>query len=315
MGDTTIQWTDKTWNPVSGCTKVSAGCANCYAERLFPRAYGKDRKFTDVRFHPERLEQPLRWRKPRRVFVNSMSDLFHESLSTKDVDPVFSVMGLAHRHTFQVLTKRPDLMRNYLTHPDTRRRLLDFSVELASSIRGVELKIRFEDDGLEGVQFPNVWLGVSVEDQATANERIPLLLATPAAVRWVSYEPALGPVDLEQIEVRLCAKDAPIQPLLSRTEAILPLRGERIHGRIGYEHPCLGWVVIGGESGPKARPMELEWARSVIEQCKGAGVPAFMKQLGSQAWLLDPKGGDPSEWPEDLRVREFPEPAKELEAV
>ena len=196
MGDTTIQWTDKTWNPVSGCTKVSAGCANCYAERLFPRAYGKDRKFTDVQFHPERLEQPLRWRKPRRVFVNSMSDLFHESLSTRDVDLVFSVMGLAHRHTFQVLTKRPDLMRNYLTHPDTRRRLLDFAVELASSIRGVELKIRFEDDGLEGVQFPNVWLGVSVEDQATANERIPLLLNTPAAVRWVSAEPLLGPVDL-----------------------------------------------------------------------------------------------------------------------
>ena len=341
MGDTTIQWTDKTWNPVTGCTKVSAGCANCYAERLFPRAYGKDRKFTDVQFHPERLDQPLRWRKPRRVFVNSMSDLFHENVADYSVDLVFAAMAAASWHTFQVLTKRAERMRDYCTSAATVGRIVEILAYLEANVKGVGgFKAFHKNDGLTGVSFNNIWLGVSVEDQKTADERIPLLLATPAAVRWVSAEPLLGPINFDSTH----GSDPCSSNFLSGIE------GERIYDG---EKCALDWVVVGGESGPrKVRGFNLEWARSVIGQCKEAGVPVFVKQLGrypyevaypaevtdaeAHRWMrdqwthvvsesgeqwnrdwgrrTDPKGGDPSEWPEDLRVREFP-PAKELEAV
>lgn len=261
MGDTTIQWTDKTWNPVTGCTKVSQGCKNCYAERVFPRAYGKVREFTDVQCHPERLDQPLRWKKPQRIFVNSMSDLFHESIPDEFIDSVFDTMYKTPRHTFQVLTKRPQRMLEFLKH-------------------------HFGSFKWKGQLVPawlsNVWLGVSVEDQPTADERIPLLLQTPAAVRFLSCEPLLGSLDITAI--RRTHADGFMRPLDGRFRK-------------------LDWIICGGESGPHARPMQEEWARSLMQQCKAAGVPFFMKQGSKANW---PDYSNFESFPRDLRVREFP---------
>ena len=232
MGDKSmIEWTEATWNPVTGCTKVSQGCKNCYAERVFPRAYGvhvKDatpRKFTEVRCHPDRLDQPLRWRRARRIFVNSMSDLFHEDVPDQFIRDVFERMCRASHHHFQVLTKRPERMRQCRA--------------------GVAV-------------LPNVWLGVSVEDQKTLMERLPHLMATPAAVRFVSYEPALGPVNFA--------------PWLKPVSCVSP----DPHGR----DQRIDWIIAGGESGPRARPSHPDWFRAVRDQCQAAGVPFFFKQWG-----------------------------------
>jgi protein gp37 len=245
MGDRSkIEWTDATWNPVTGCTKVSAGCKFCYAERDFHRPYpGRD--FTDVQIHPERLLQPFHWRRPRRIFVDSMSDLFHESIPEDFIDQVFMVMVKAKQHTFQVLTKRPEIMREFMHLEETEREW---------------------DDGA----FPpgNIWLGVPVEDQPTADERITLLLQTPAVVRFVSYEPALGPVEFHPWYLGLLG------------EADFPNNGKPA---IDYLGPRVNWVIAGGESGPNARPSHPEWFRSVRDQCQAAGVPFFFKQWGEWA--------------------------------
>lgn len=248
-----IEWTEATWNPVTGCTKISRGCKNCYAEREWPRltklvpAYA-GREFSDVRTHPERLDQPLHWKRPRRIFVNSMSDLFHEAVPIEFIDCVFSVMALSPQHTFQVLTKRPERMREYLT--------------------GLNLF---------NWPLPNVWLGVSVEDQATANERIPLLLSTPAAVRWVSAEPLLGPVSLKQLGSENPYLIDAIAGVMRSTAPISldPSPPEYL--------PHLDWVVVGGESGQNARPMHPDWARDLRDQCTAAGVPFLFKQWGEWA--------------------------------
>jgi protein gp37 len=280
MGDTKIEWTDKVWNPLSGCTKVSQGCKNCFAERLFPRVYGRDvvianqcievvpftvrhRKFTDVKLHADRLEQPLHWRKPRMIFVNSMSDLFHEDVPDEFIDRVFAVMALASRHVFQVLTKRPERMLGYMV---SRSKSAQY---WKGAVRGFGYSLEYEGISLVRFPLPNVWLGVSVEDQETANERIPLLLQTPAAVRWVSAEPLLGPVDFRAITVDY-----------------EEMRGytRRIFRDALQNHECWGqdrglqWIVAGSESGPKARPTELDWFRSIREQCVSAKVPFFFKQ-------------------------------------
>lgn len=255
-----IEWTEASWNPVTGCTKVSAGCKHCYAQREWPRLAGNPktvyfgRDFTDVARHPERLDEPLRLKKPRRIFVNSMSDLFHESVPEDFILAVFVTMAAARQHTFQVLTKRAARMRDLLT--------------------------RWRDAGLVlregcGVNLRNVWLGVSVEDQATANERIPLLLDTPAAVRWISAEPLLGPV-------RLCG--LPGLPTDDEDVRIDALKGEWFaspRAEAGNLMPRIDWVVAGGESGPRARPMHPGWARSLRDQCAAAGVPFLIKQWGA----------------------------------
>lgn len=232
MADKTgIEWTDATWNPVTGCAKVSAGCKHCYAERNWPRmtklvpAYA-GRAFTNVATHADRLLQPLSWKRPRRIFVNSMSDLFHQDIHDDFIGMVFRTMARAPQHTFQVLTKRAERMQRLLTHPKMRGFVGDAPWPL-----------------------PNVWIGVSVEDQATADKRIPLLLDTPAAVRWISAEPLLAPIDLAE---------------------------HGLHGGPGQ----LDWVVVGGESGPKARPMHPEWARGLRDQCAAAAVPFLFKQWG-----------------------------------
>ena len=314
-----IEWTDTTWNPVRGCSRVSPGCEHCYAMGQAHRFGGEGMPYEGmtrktsrgvdwsgrVRLVPEMLGQPLRWRKPRRVFVNSMSDLFHESLPDEAIDQVFAVMALAPRHTFQILTKRAGRMRRYFDAEDLYARVLRVADQQLRPARPHLGSIGISDPR---AGYRNVWLGVSTEDQQRADERIPELLATPAAVRFVSAEPLLGPLDLRDY---------------------LPC------DTIGGVHMerFLDQVIVGGESGPGARPCYVPWIRSIRDQCRAARVACFIKQLGSvpaviaalreDGWpehvefrknlratgvirLRDSKGGSMSEWPEDLRVREFP---------
>ena len=219
-----IEWTDATWNPVTGCTKITRGCDNCYAERLAERFRGTpghpfEHGF-DLTLRPERLQQPLSWKRPRRVFVNSMSDLFHRGIPTDFVDRVFDTMEAVDRHVFQVLTKRSSLMKNYL--------LRRYGSCLAP---------------------PHIWCGVSVEDHI-ATRRIRHLQASPAVVRFLSMEPLLGPV------------------------GALSLEG-------------ISWVIVGGESGPHARPMDERWALDIRDACDCQGVHFFFKQWGGRT----PKSG------------------------
>lgn len=270
MADKTgIEWTDATWNPVTGCTKVSQGCKFCYAKHqawarlaAMPNTVYAGREFEQVMCHPERLDQPLRWTKPRMIFVNSMSDLFHPDVPDEFIDRVFAVMALAHQHVFQVLTKRPDRMLRYFTHHFTRSKCSRCAAEISGrrdSEGGGDIRV---SDG--PFPLPNVWLGVSVEDQAAAAERIPQLLQTPAAVRWISAEPLLGPVDLREI----------VMPDGDTLGTYLHNDGERAG---------LDWVVAGGESGPNARPMHPAWAQSLRDQCAAADVPFLFKQWGEFA--------------------------------
>lgn len=237
-----IEWTDKTWNPVTGCTKVSQGCKNCYAERMYERFNGKG-SFKNIICHNDRLTHPLKWKKPAMVFVNSMSDLFHEDVPFKFIYLVFSVMDGTPQHTYQVLTKRPERMLQY--------------VEWVKKELGWFPK------------YKNVWIGVSVEDQATADERIPLLMQMPAAVRFLSCEPLLGPIDLHRSVI--CLKSRSV-------------------GMTGAPNPFLkkiNWVIVGGESGPGARPMLPDWVHGLKDQCNKAGMSFFFKQWGEYLPVID----------------------------
>lgn len=309
-----IEWTDATWNPIRGvkgkwsCVKVSPGCQNCYAEVQNVRFKGPH--YTagadELRLDERILMEPLRWKKPRRVFVCSMTDLFEGRVRQEWVARIFAVMALAGQHTFQVLTKRPAPMREFLTW-------IGRSFDRLKDACPPGWAMQFH--GLPLVRWPltNVWLGVSVEDQERADERIPLLLQTPAGVRFVSAEPLLGPVDLHRGGFSL-------------VEAVTSPAGRR--------YPGLDWVIVGGESGPGARPCDLAWIRSIRDQCREASVPVFVKQIGPWWFesrpltneeerqriaigagpevavrmrrMIDRKGGNPSEWPKDLRVRQFP---------
>ena len=309
---TKISWTDKSWNPVTGCTPVSGGCAHCYAKRWM-RRWGMD--FSKVKLHPDRLEKPLRWKKPRMVFVPSMGDLFHEDVPDEFIQSVFNTMWNAPRHTFQILTKRPQRMRDYLNAHRTWWG--------------------------EYPQWGHVWLGVSVENQARADERIPLLLETPAAVRFVSAEPLLGPLDLTPWLPHLHTAftiDADNHPLHAlEMPAVNPME-PHAHG------PGLDWCIVGGESGgpPERRlvercdcgvgpirgvraekpypdsthtvnvrcrdcqqtgwrpkPEALEWVRDIRDQCQATGVAFWFKQWGpraGQGTLVD--GQEHKEMPE-----------------
>lgn len=312
MGDKSkIGWTDATWNPTTGCTKVSPGCKLCYAKHQeWPRLsanqktayYG--RRFEDVQCHPERLDQPLRWTKPRLIFVNSMSDLFHESIPFEFIDQVFAVMATCPDHIFQVLTKRPARMLRYMNETTRHRRgLAGRSHMIAEQIietdcRGHDPLVWDDPDDLANLSqwpLPNVWLGVSVENQEQADLRISLLRQCPAGVRWISAE-----------------------PLLERLRLV--------------DHVAdLDWVVVGGESGRHARPCHVDWILGLLGECKMADVPCFVKQLGGfpiedytracDGWppsvdfnftkpgfspCLDRKGKDLSLWPKFLRVQEYP---------
>ncbi len=282
-----IEWTDATWNPVTGCSRVSKGCENCYAERLAAtrlRQHPSRAGLTDangrwngeVRFNPQWLDWPLRAQRPRRIFVAAHGDLFHENVPDAWIDSIFAVMALSGRHVFQVLTKRPERMREYMHVGEGRMAaaIMDWLAEgpatpvPISPRRRCDL-LRIAEAGRPWFNWPlpNVWLGVSAEDQPTADERTRYLLQTPSAVRWLSLEPLLGPLDLRQI--RLPGE-------LSTLDALAPRRGHMEE----FGWPRLDWVVAGGESGPRARPMEAAWARSLRDQCLCAGVPFFFKQWG-----------------------------------
>ncbi len=286
-----IQWTDATWNPVRGCTKVSPGCAHCYAETFAERFRGvKGHPYEqgfDLRLVPEKLEEPLKWKTPRRVFVNSMSDLFQDGVPDQFLHDVYHVMEHCQQHTFQVLTKRAARMQAYLTWrygPD-------------------------EETPRGRIPSRHIWHGVSVENQHAADLRLPFLLNTPSAVRFISAEPLLEAVSFEGIWG------------YAGSALYEQLRRWPIH-----------WVIIGGESGPRARRCDLAWVRALLRECRWADVPVFIKQLGARAvsehgdfdipriagvtrgprvdqpdyGFRDRKGGNPDEWPADLRVREFP---------
>jgi protein gp37 len=299
MGDDTkIQWTESTWNPVRGCSRVSEGCRNCYAEGVAARfsapglAYAGLARQSDhgprwtgkVVMVPEHLDDPIRWKRPRRIFVNSMSDLFHEGLTDEQIASVFRTMLAAPRHTYQVLTKRAARMRAFVR----------------SFLEGTG----------RAVLAPFIWLGVSVEDQERADERVPELLATAASVRFVSAEPLLGPVDFDAIQI-------PGERDGLRFSALTRQHDDRY----GSSDSVLDWIIVGGESGRNARPFDVRWARDIVGQCSAAGAACFVKQLGARpyedagdtkVWLElgDGHGGNIAEWPSWVpRVREFPEVA------
>ena len=283
--NSTIEWTDATWNPVRGCSIVSKGCTNCYAMRQAHRFSGVGKPYEGltkltkggpvwtgkVRFVHELLDAPLHWRKPRRIFINSMSDLFHEDVDAVSIGSVLGIAAACPQHTFQVLTKRPQRMLDILR-----------SEKFLDAYETSEAMYTHNE-----TPWPpaNVWLGVSVEDQASADERIPLLLQTPAAVRWISAEPLLGPITLRR-EISSKSGPTPCAPeSWEVSDWLSGWRGSLDHKRHGAGHasPGLNWVVAGGESGPGARPSHPDWFRSLRDQCAAVGVPYFFKQWG--AWL------------------------------
>lgn len=310
-GKTSIEWTDKSSNPLRAytwdnkrgwfCVHASPGCLNCYAERL-NLWRGNGQRYTaqnlkNVRFemHQPELLSWLKLKPGTKVFPFDMTDVFQDGVSDELLDQAFAAMALS-KATFQVLTKRAERMRRYLSDRHTNERTARASVFLVPNAqlaaKGIEPELQQEAmAGWSRWPLPNVWLGVSVEDQQRADERIALLLQTPAAVRWVSYEPALGPVDFTR--VRGAALDGPPAYLnaLRRTPGL----------------GGLDWIVVGGESGPGARPMDVSSARNTVAQCKAAGVPVFYKQGGSSNRCAhSSKGGHFECFPDDLKVREFP---------
>ena len=314
---TTIAWTDATWNPLRGCTEISPGCAHCYAAAIAARFGGPGKPFEGLAYRdangkahwtgkiataPDKLREPLTWRKPRMVFVNSMSDLFHEDVPETYIAAVFGLMGIASAHTFQVLTKRAARMADVLSRLTWDQCLSALSTTYPYSLTAGGV--------VPSWPLPNVWLGVSVENQKCADERIPHLLRTPARVRFLSCEPLL-----ESVEIGWA--------MPCEVNARPP------HFLAGCYKRGIDWVICGGESGPGARPCKIAWIRSIVRQCRAASVPCFVKQLGSKPQhvtmygmserpdvpdiveygpllLRDAKGGNPEEWPEDLRVREWP---------
>ncbi|MBW4680617.1 MAG: phage Gp37/Gp68 family protein [Microcoleus vaginatus WJT46-NPBG5] len=279
---TNIEWTDRTWNPIVGCSKISPECVNCYAAdaaksarlQQFPQYQEVKEWKGKTTFVQSQLLKPLSWKQPQKIFTCSMSDLFHENNPFNWIDKILGIMALSssEHHTFQILTKRPHQMLMYF---DYQQEFVDW-VKFDRLGTAVNLRRR--------MPLQNAWIGVSVGNQK-AVERIPLLREAPAALRFLSCEPLL-----EEVKLNLTGID---------------------------------WVIVGGESGSKARPCHVDWIRSVVEQCKVAGVPVFVKQLGGycinrqlyfkgeagvpyRLKLKDHKGGNIEEWPEWLKVREFP---------
>lgn len=259
MAETKIEWADKVWNPITGCSPISEGCQNCYARRMANRlkgryGYPKDEPFR-LTFHPDRLEEPLRWKKPCRIFVCSMGDLFHEKVDWFWFNKILETITRAERHTYLILTKRPERAMKWWHES-------------------------FNDP-------PNIWLGVSVENQRTADERIPILLQIPATKKFVSVEPMLGPVNLEDYFYygKSRYEDTP--------------GGQRYH----IWDQTLNWIICGGETGPKARPMHPDWVRSLRDQCQAAGVLFFFKSWGKLDWIHDADKKDIKIYPGDCIIK------------
>jgi len=360
VNKTTIEWTDYSWPIVNGCRRISPGCGGpahkggCYAERLIATRLRKQPKYEGLATFDDKgphwtgksrlwvpdLDAPAAVKTPSKVFVADMGDLFFEAVSTAEIMAVFAVMAMTPWHSYQVLTKRPERMRAIISHlakvdpEDAVGACVAalFDVHPTSTVGSSKTtKPALAAYARMGLPYdrcywplPNVWLGVSVEDQQRADERIPELLQTPAALRFLSCEPLLEPIHLRNLQ----ANDPPVEI-------------DALAGTHGFNRPHLGqnnaidWVIAGGESGPGARACDVDWLRALVRQCRGAGVPIFVKQLGTfvrwdgistsaEPWkparfkpidgfvrveLVDRKGGDPSEWPKDLRRREFPAPS------
>lgn len=352
---TSIEWCDHSVNPIRAkhrptnklghyCEKISSGCANCYASTLQSRfqmpTFGGVRKDgvpkdIEVYLSDAALESVLRRRKPTKFFWCDMTDMFGPWVPFEWIDKCFAVMALTPQHTHQVLTKRPERMAAYFDRLRTMTNGAAFC-RIAEVIQSLPMEWRKQRNGMlretaNEWPIPGVWLGTSCENQQAADERIPHLLKCPAHVRFISAEPLLGPIDFSKI--------------VNGAEQYQPLHGNRMNvfsDREPQHHPRIHWVIAGGESGKGARPCNVAWIRSIVEQCKVAGVACFAKQLGANfgweqsppptitypggvkkptppppgcnwetpGWhrlkLRDPKGGDMAEWPEDLRVREFP---------
>ena len=337
---TKIEWTETTWNPITGCTKISPGCKHCYAETMAKRLKAMGRpEYQEVidekgRWNgyidfagPDRLEAPLRWTRPRKIFVNSMSDLFHSDVPLVWIDAVFSVMAASPWHTYQVLTKRPERMLTYLSDPDLTHRIFEMVKEH---------RVKFKRTQPFGIQFPlpNVWLGVSVEDQRRANERIPILLEIPAVVKFLSCEPLLGlinlaeaigePEDEDWMEVNAIQDandDYEPEELIEECEAECdwinygndlitnPEHTEWANWRrwragmfkLGRE---IDWIIAGGESGTSARPMHPNWPRNLSDQCEVAKVPFLFKQWG-EFLPAGQQGNGIGELPASTRYHDF----------
>jgi protein gp37 len=332
---TKIQWTDATWNPVRGCSVVSEGCRHCYAMGVAARfskpgepyaglaRFSAKRKLPQwtgkVATVPEHFADPLRWVRPRRVFVNSMSDLFHEELPFPVIAGLLGIMGAATAHTFQVLTKRPVralefhrwLASHGQGHAATVARAAWYAERLLADAhdvgRGAAARARCM---VATWPFPNVWIGVSVEDQDSADNRIHPLLEIPAAIRFVSYEPALGPVEWHPSWFGAVPDGRGGWSTVERSEA-------KVWGRRPTV-PGIDWLIAGGESGRDARACDVAWLRAARDAASAYGAACFIKQLGADPYthdvadaaallaLRDPKGGNPAEWPADLDVREWP---------
>ncbi|OPY59153.1 MAG: Phage protein Gp37/Gp68 [Pelotomaculum sp. PtaU1.Bin035] len=266
MSKSKIEWTDAVWNPVTGCSKISPGCQNCYAERMAKRLVGRCGYLNDepfkVTLHPNRLDLPQKWRTPRRIFVNSMGDLFHPDVPSEWIERVWQTILATDKHTYLILTKRPDRMRQ----------LVGSSPELLLT--------------------ENIWLGVTAENQAAADERIPILLQIPASVRFVNVEPCLGPVDLNRWLKETCTQCGGIGRVPNHPH-IPSHQCPRCKGTGKVYYPRLNWVICGGESGPGGRPMHPDWARSLRDQCQAAGVPFLFKQWGEWAPFYDRDKDDP----------------------
>lgn len=335
---TGIQWTGRTWNPMVGCSLASPGCTNCYAMRVTARleAIGQDKYRNLVSFAKGRpvwngvvrlagegdLVKPLAWTRPALVFVNSMSDLFHEALPDEQIDRVFAVMALSPEHRYQILTKRHERMRAYVGAAGRYEAIYN---AMANVGRAAGLGSHpFRQRLVNGMPWPlrNVALGVSVEDQERACLRIPSLLDTAAELRFVSYEPALGPVAFVAgwMQCPTCRgrgwylkqfADSHATPCPRCDRAARGLGLNIASSQFAKPGPRLDWIIVGGESGPRSRPFDLAWAEAVIDATRGTATKAFVKQLGANpVWrgepyaLSNPKGGDMKEWPEHLRVRE-----------
>lgn len=334
MGDTKIEWTDKVWNVTRGCRRISAGCGGangeggCYAERMAYRFSGPGQAYEGLvkmtangprwtgkgRFAEDKLAEPLSWRKPVRVFVDSMSDLFFEEFTNEQIAAVFGVMAACPRHTFQVLTKRPDRMREWFewvdgqtSHGNGRG---ETHAELCRAAALTAREWRAPDGSMppgpgrdllgydQRWPLPNVWLGVSVENQDAADERIPELLRTPAAVRFLSCEPLLGELDLRAYLSRgLLLACTRCRFRSTAPTATCPHDGTRMVPDVGIDQ-----VIIGAESGPGARPADPAWFRSIVERCRAAGVAVFVKQIVVDGKLRK----DVREFPVDLQIQEFP---------
>lgn len=305
--ETGINWTDSTWNPLAAdegrwhCTKVSPGCENCYAERFNMRLGGPPFKHGADRIRLKGMDEkslldPVRWRRPRKIFGCSMTDLFHEQVRPGTLDAIFGIMAACQwkgnakgdtfpGHIFQILTKRAERQREYLSG-DHRKAWAEAAVHYAG---GKDPDALYDMIRQGPTVLPHLWVGVTVEDQQRADERIPVLLDTPAAVRWVSAEPLLGPIDFYGAGSRGAEDGDPCAfSALSGLDVVDP------------PIPGIDWVVVGGESGGKKvrRDMDPAWAESIMEQCKAAGTAFWMKQMGGS------RPGGPI--PDHLNVRQFP---------